>query len=141
MKTLISYAMSFLGKPYIWGGEGPNGYDCSGLVQEILRSVGEDPKGDQTAQDLFNYFKTYADKPSPGALVFYGKGINHITHIAFVIDHFRVVEAGGGDHTCINMETASRENAMVRIRPYNHRKDIVGLKIPDYINIDRSDNV
>jgi cell wall-associated NlpC family hydrolase len=28
----VLYAFSQLGKPYIWGGNGPVGYDCSGLV-------------------------------------------------------------------------------------------------------------
>ncbi len=30
--TAIAYALAQLGKPYIWGGTGPAGYDCSGLV-------------------------------------------------------------------------------------------------------------
>ncbi len=28
---LISYAKKFLGKPYVWGAQGPNGFDCSGI--------------------------------------------------------------------------------------------------------------
>src|SRR5207302_2891257 len=30
--AVVSFALAQLGKPYVWGGEGPNGYDCSGLV-------------------------------------------------------------------------------------------------------------
>jgi NlpC/P60 family len=30
--TAISYALAQVGKPYVWGGTGPAGYDCSGLV-------------------------------------------------------------------------------------------------------------
>jgi cell wall-associated NlpC family hydrolase len=30
--TAIAYALAQVGKPYIWGGTGPAGYDCSGLV-------------------------------------------------------------------------------------------------------------
>ncbi|MBV9846966.1 MAG: C40 family peptidase [Kutzneria sp.] len=36
----IAYAEAQLGKPYIWGGNGPVGYDCSGLVQQAYLSVG-----------------------------------------------------------------------------------------------------
>jgi len=36
----VDYAIAQLGKPYIWGGIGPVGYDCSGLVMMAYRSVG-----------------------------------------------------------------------------------------------------
>lgn len=36
----ISFAHAQLGDPYVWGGNGPNGWDCSGLVQAAYRSAG-----------------------------------------------------------------------------------------------------
>lgn len=36
----IDYALAQLGKPYVWGGNGPSGYDCSGLVQQAYRRSG-----------------------------------------------------------------------------------------------------
>src|ERR1041384_6945679 len=36
----IAFAESQLGKPYVFGAEGPNSYDCSGLVWAAYRSVG-----------------------------------------------------------------------------------------------------
>jgi cell wall-associated NlpC family hydrolase len=38
--TAISYALAQLGKPYIWGGVGPAGYDCSGLVMKAYQAAG-----------------------------------------------------------------------------------------------------
>lgn len=39
-----SFARAQDGKPYVWGGVGPNGYDCSGLASAIVNAVrGEDP--------------------------------------------------------------------------------------------------
>jgi cell wall-associated NlpC family hydrolase len=35
-----NYALRQRGKPYIWGGTGPRGFDCSGLVWAAYRSVG-----------------------------------------------------------------------------------------------------
>lgn len=36
----VSFALRQVGKPYIWGATGPNGYDCSGLVVAAYRSIG-----------------------------------------------------------------------------------------------------
>ncbi|WP_329581655.1 C40 family peptidase [Kitasatospora sp. NBC_01250] len=36
----VAYALAQLGKPYVWGGNGPAGYDCSGLVQQAYRRAG-----------------------------------------------------------------------------------------------------
>ncbi|MEV7924342.1 MULTISPECIES: C40 family peptidase [unclassified Kitasatospora] len=40
MEAAIDYALAQLGKPYVWGGNGPSGYDCSGLVQQAYRRSG-----------------------------------------------------------------------------------------------------
>ena len=42
VQTAIAYALAQLGKPYIWGGTGPAGYDCSGLVMMAYQSAGID---------------------------------------------------------------------------------------------------
>ncbi|WP_371480576.1 C40 family peptidase [Kitasatospora sp. NBC_00315] len=36
----VDYALAQLGKPYVWGGNGPAGFDCSGLVQQAYRQSG-----------------------------------------------------------------------------------------------------
>lgn len=36
----IDYARAQLGKPYQWGGTGPDVFDCSGLVMDAFRSAG-----------------------------------------------------------------------------------------------------
>jgi len=141
VQYLIEYALSFVGTPYRWGGESPmDGFDCSGFVQEILRSAGVDPIGDQTSQGLFEYFAKHGkplskDRPRPGSIVFYGSHINHITHVAFALDHFRVVEAAGGDHTTTSVDRAIAQQAFIRIRPLKHRGDLIAVLHPDYSQI------
>ncbi|MEU7642656.1 C40 family peptidase [Streptomyces sp. NPDC039016] len=39
-ETAIGYALAQVGKPYVWGGNGPNSFDCSGLVQQAYRRAG-----------------------------------------------------------------------------------------------------
>jgi cell wall-associated NlpC family hydrolase len=40
--SAIAFATAQVGKPYIWGGTGPQGYDCSGLVMMAYRAAGID---------------------------------------------------------------------------------------------------
>jgi hypothetical protein len=37
---IVGYARAQLGKPYVWGAEGPNGFDCSGLVYAAEKAAG-----------------------------------------------------------------------------------------------------
>jgi peptidoglycan DL-endopeptidase CwlO len=39
-RAFLTAALSRLGKPYVWGGSGPNVFDCSGLVQWSMRQAG-----------------------------------------------------------------------------------------------------
>lgn len=39
-KKAVEYAARQLGKPYVWGAEGPGGYDCSGLTSQAWLSAG-----------------------------------------------------------------------------------------------------
>lgn len=38
--TAISYALAQLGKPYVWGGAGPEAFDCSGLTMTAWAAAG-----------------------------------------------------------------------------------------------------
>lgn len=138
MDILRAYALSFLGTPYKFGGANRlTGLDCSELVQEILRSVGLDPPGDQTAQALFDHFSTNGEwnRHGAGALAFYGKDAKHITHVAMMLDQFRIIEAGGGDGTTTTLEAAASRGAMVRIRLLKHRGDLVAVIRPRFTTI------
>jgi peptidoglycan DL-endopeptidase CwlO len=39
-RAFLTAAVDQVGKPYVWGGNGPNVYDCSGLVQWSMRQAG-----------------------------------------------------------------------------------------------------
>lgn len=135
MKTLTEYAMRFIKVPYKWGGAHPiDGLDCSGLVQIILQSVGVDPRGDQTSQALYDHLIKTGQETSPqeGAIIFFGSSIDRITHVAYMIDEHRMIEAGGGGSRTRTVNDAVDHEAYVRIRPINSRKDRVSIIMPDY---------
>lgn len=135
LEALQFYALSFLGKPYIWGGDDPmRGFDCSGLVQEILAGVGMDPPGDQTAQGLLEHFKKNATESAPqfGAILFFGSKTAPATHVTFCLNDKLMLEAGGGGSKTITVEDATQQNAFVRIRPIKNRADLKACLMPNY---------
>jgi cell wall-associated NlpC family hydrolase len=139
MMLLLAYAESLLGTPYKWGGNNPlEGLDCSGLVNELLRSVGELGSEDLNAQGLFDKYHQGAgewNRTSVGSLAFFGESVVKITHVAMVIDVSgagRIIEAGHGSSLTLTYEDAARRGAFVRVRPLNYRKDLVAIIRPYY---------
>lgn len=131
----IDYGLRFVGLPYLWGGDDPIlGFDCSGLAQEVLSSVGKDPDGDQTAQQLYETFKSksvgLAGLPEKGSLAFYGKSVTQITHVAVCIGDGLILEAGGGRSATTTAEAAAKQNAYIRVRPMRRRADLVAVVDP-----------
>lgn len=134
-ENLRLYALSMVGLPYRWAGDDTiEGFDCSGLVQELLASEGMDPPGDQTAQELYRHFTGKGPVGQAahglGALVFYGSDAKSVTHVAMMLNEFQVIEAGGGGSKTTSLEAAAAQNAFIRIRPYDRRKDVVAIINP-----------
>jgi cell wall-associated NlpC family hydrolase len=36
----VAFAASLIGRPYVWGAEGPHAFDCSGLTQYVYQEFG-----------------------------------------------------------------------------------------------------
>lgn len=136
MNLTKAYALSLLGLPYRWGGDDPiGGFDCSGLVIEILQSCGVLPRGyDNTAQGLFKKFWEYGEPGVVefGSLAFFGRSVEKIIHITYLLDDYRMIEAGGGGSRTTSNDAAERDNAFVRIRPIKWRSDLVAIVKPKY---------
>jgi len=136
MKFLVEYALKFVGINYLWGGNNAiQGFDCSGLVQEILACVGMDPQGRDTAQSLFDHFSHQGiglSSPMPGALAFYGPTPQSVKHVGFCINEHLMVEAGGGGSSTTSPQAAAKASAVVRIRPIGRRSDLLAVYLPSY---------
>ena len=123
---MIDIAKRFIGLPYIWGGDDPmRGYDCSGFVIEVLKSIGKLPvNGDWTAQSLYKLLKEdwgTSDMGKEGTIVFWAsKG--SIYHIEICLDDVRSIGASGGNSKNTNIEVSIQTNGYVKIRSYLERK-------------------
>jgi cell wall-associated NlpC family hydrolase len=89
-----AFACAQLGKPYLWGGAGPNSWDCSGLTQAAYGQIGV--RLSHNAQIQFN--ETHGvvgfakSQLQPGDLVFFGTADN-IHHVGIAVDTGRMLDA------------------------------------------------
>ena len=82
----VSWALSQIGTPYVWGGETPGvGFDCSGLVQAAYAVAGVSLP--RVAQDQYDTTRKLAPGAllSPGDLVFFGSGPGSIDHVGLFV--------------------------------------------------------
>jgi D-gamma-glutamyl-meso-diaminopimelic acid endopeptidase CwlS len=121
-------AMSYIGTYYKWGGDDPSGFDCSGFVIEVLKSIGAFPrKGDSTAAGLYQRYARVSG-PDLGNLVFYGT--SKVTHVEFCLGKELAIGASGGGSRCTNDAMAIQLNAYIKIRPIKSRTGIMGYSDP-----------
>ncbi|TXH03440.1 MAG: NlpC/P60 family protein [Nevskiaceae bacterium] len=88
--AIVTEALGQIGRPYVYGGSTPEGFDCSGLVQysyaqagvSLPRTTGEQLK---TGKDI-----SLSDA-EPGDLLFYK--LNGALHVAIYVGDGRAVHA------------------------------------------------
>lgn len=93
--TVIAFARAQLGKPYLWGGTGPDAFDCSGLVMMAYRAAGIDIPRTSEEQWLWGP-RVPAGHEQPGDLVFFAGSDGTTTapgHVGLVIGHGQMIEA------------------------------------------------
>ena len=130
VKIVSSLAFKFIGKPYIWGGDDIiQGFDCSGFIIELFKSVGILPrKGDWTAETLYVRFKDkIVKKAKEGCLIFFAKN-GKINHVEYVWKNGLTIGASGGGSKTLTKEDAIKQNAYVKMRPM--RKDVYAIVDP-----------
>jgi cell wall-associated NlpC family hydrolase len=91
----IGYAEQQLGKPYLFGGTGPDAFDCSGLVMMAFRTAGINIERTSQAQ-WASEVRVPASQVQPGDLVFFAGADGTPTspgHVGLVIGGGKMIEA------------------------------------------------
>ena len=85
----LRYALDQIGKPYVWGAEGPGSFDCSGLTFQAWAHAGRPIP--RTSQEQWRRLRRVKlGELRPGDLVVYFKGA---THVAIYAGDGMVVQA------------------------------------------------
>jgi len=102
-EQLALYAQEFLGRPYVYGANGPNSFDCSGFTKYVYAHFGYTLNRTATDQ-LANGISIEKNALSPGDLVFFRSAgtVKPVSHVGLYI--------GNGDFV-----HASTTNYQVRI--------------------------
>lgn len=97
--AITSYALTFLGVPYVWGGTTPSGFDCSGFVQYVYSHFGIN-LGRTTYTQQYAGTKISVASAQAGDLYFWGS-YGSAYHVAIAL--------GGGQYV---MAPAPGQNVM-----------------------------
>lgn len=118
---ILDYALDQRGKPYLWGGTGPDAFDCSGIVYAAYRHAGLSIPRTTFGQWPFGV-RIEPGQEQPGDLVFFDSGPGTAPdrpgHVGLVVSKGKMVEA------------RCRLCGPIKVTSYENRDKIVGFTRP-----------
>ena len=93
-QQIADYAQNFLGCAYVWGGNGPTSFDCSGFTKYVYAQFGYTLNRTATDQ-LANGVAVTKDQLQPGDLVFFNNGYTSkpVSHVGIYIGGGKFIHA------------------------------------------------
>jgi cell wall-associated NlpC family hydrolase len=111
-EAALRYAVEQIGKPYEWGTEGPDTYDCSGLTSQAWAHAGQPiPRTSQEQWDQLQ--KVPLSELRPGDLVVY---FPEATHVALYLGDGMVIHAPRPDAT-VKVSPLAANPVLGAVRP------------------------
>ena len=118
---VISYAKKLLGKPYVWGAQGPNGFDCSGFTYYVFKnSAGITLPRTSSAQSKYGKAVSKSNLKA-GDLIFFdtvGPNNGAVTHVGLYIGNGQFIHAASGQGKVVinNLNSSYYVKAYVNAR-------------------------
>ena len=118
---VIAYAKTLLSKPYVWGAQGPNSFDCSGFTYYVFKNkAGIVLPRTSSAQSKYG---TYVSKSNlkAGDLVFFdtnGANDGNVSHVGMYIGNGQMIHASYGQKKIViaNFNDSYYQKAYVNAR-------------------------
>jgi cell wall-associated NlpC family hydrolase len=121
VRKILEYALDQRGKPYRWGGTGPDSFDCSGIIYMAYRNAGLTIPRTTFGQWPFGE-RVKEGSERPGDLVFFNTGpgtsIDRPGHVGMVVSRGKMIEA-----RCTLC-------GPIKVTTYEDRPNIVGFTRP-----------
>ena len=87
--------MMYLNAPYLWGGRGPLGIDCSGFTQMVYRLQGVELPRDAYQQAEVGTTLSFIEESEAGDLAFFDNEEGKIIHVGIILSDNYIIHASG----------------------------------------------
>lgn len=112
---VVLYALNFRGRPYVWGANGPDSFDCSGFVIYVYARFGVGFNGYRTTYDMCHVGKLVSQSEMlPGDVIYFGPP-SDVHHVGMYV----------GDGMFIH---APQRGDVVKVSPLSSRSDIYCIR-------------
>ena len=110
VSKVISYAKKLLGKPYVWGAEGPSSFDCSGFTCYVFKNAAN-INLPRVSKDQSNY-GTYVKKSDlrEGDLIFFdtsGENDGNVSHVGIYLGNNQFIHCSSSKGQVVISEMSS----------------------------------
>ena len=110
VSKVISYAKKLLGKPYVWGAEGPSSFDCSGFTYYVFKNAAN-INLPRVSKDQSNY-GTYVKKSDlrEGDLIFFdtsGENDGNVSHVGIYLGNNQFIHCSSSKGQVVISEMSS----------------------------------
>lgn len=119
VQAVLDLAEKQLGKPYVWGAEGPNSFDCSGLIYYVYKNAAGITLPRTSAAQYSAGVAVSKSNLKAGDLIFSSTdGTGNITHVAIYAGNGKMIHAprSGKNVEKVNMNTNYWNKAYVGAR-------------------------
>ena len=121
-EKVIETAQALVGTPYIYGGNTPSGFDCSGFVSHVYSNAAANITR-KSSLDYFMNDTTVVDKPIPGDVVFFKNTyLPTISHMGIYIGNNQFIHAGTDGVEVSNLSYDYWKTRFVAYKRFNSMK-------------------
>ena len=115
--NVISYAYNFIGRPYVWGAEGPRSFDCSGFTKYVYKAFGVNLPH-YTGSQIGEGSSVLRRNLKQGDLVFFNTDGSSVSHVGLYI----------GDGDFIHASSGSRKVTVSNLGQSYYKSKYVGAR-------------